>query len=126
MPTFLFIDNFMRKANKAQIMHSIQGKDFQRLDNDKIQQTDMCVIDGESLLRQLTWNIGITFGEIVESYLKFVNPKYGRSTVVFDGYDGGPSEKDHEHERRGSLESCEFKVCEESKLMISQKAFLPK
>ena len=97
---------------------------FQILDKDQIEETDLHVIDGGSLMRQIKWNEKSTFAEIVVCYINFVNSKYGISTVVFDGYDGGPSPKDHEHARRGNMSSPEFIIRRDSKLTVSQQSFL--
>ena len=124
VPASLFIDNFMRKANKAQLIHHLFGKDFQIVVKDKIIKTDIHVIDGGALLRQIKWNEKSSFEAILDSYSSFINSKYGKSTIVFDGYGVLPSTKDHEHSRRGSLLSPDFKIREETILTVSQQSFL--
>ena len=46
------------------------------------------------------WDKNITFREIINKYLSYVGSRYIQYTVVFDGYCGGLSTKDHEHLRR--------------------------
>ena len=44
---------------------------------------------------------GATYGLIGKLYADFTVANYGLSTVVFDGYNNGPSIKDNTHQRRG-------------------------
>ena len=44
---------------------------------------------------------GDTYGLIAKLCAKFTVANYGLSTVVFDGYNNGPSIKDNTHQRRG-------------------------
>ena len=39
------------------------------------------------------------YQEVAKQYASYVWGKYGESWVVFDGYEQGPSIKDHEHLR---------------------------
>jgi len=55
-----------------------------------------------SLLHRIPWKHGESYGDIAQSYADFTIRHYGSATtVVFDGYDEGPSIKDNTHERRG-------------------------
>jgi len=58
------------------------------------------VLDGGSLLHRLPWTRGETFGCVRKKYVSYVTKKYGKATVVFDGYDNGPDIKDVTHKRR--------------------------
>ena len=59
------------------------------------------VLDGGALLHRIPWTQGVTFGEITDSYVKYVTMKHGsRATIIFDGYQNGPSTKDQTHQRR--------------------------
>ena len=75
VPTSLFIETSMRKANKAQLILYLLGKEFQVVNDDEIQYTEMNVIDGGVLLRQMVWTVKTTFGSIVDSYSRFVRSK---------------------------------------------------
>ena len=44
---------------------------------------------------------GDSYGAIAQSYASFVTCHYDKATVVFDGYERGPSIKDNTHQRRG-------------------------
>ena len=57
------------------------------------------VLDGGSLLYRLPWPRGTTFDSICTMYVDYVK-KFPQHTVVFDGYEAGPSKKDTTHLRR--------------------------
>ena len=57
------------------------------------------VVDGGALLHHIPWTHGSTFGNILDSYSDYVVKKYGKATIVFDGYCGA-STKDMTHRRR--------------------------
>ena len=67
-----------------------------------IPRTDHYVLDGGSLLHRLKWKEGSTYSSIASNYAYFTVNKYGKATIVFDGYGGGPSTKDNAHMRRKS------------------------
>ena len=56
------------------------------------------VLDGGSLLHRIIWNRGSTFESILNAYTNYVNCKYGKPVVVFDGYQGSTI-KDMTHKR---------------------------
>ena len=58
--------------------------------------------------------------------MNFVRSKFGQCAVVFDGYEAGPSTKDHEHCRRSvkNRGAVEFIFNEETKVKANQEAFL--
>ncbi|KAK7485546.1 hypothetical protein BaRGS_00023234 [Batillaria attramentaria] len=90
----------MRQANKAALAEAVwtaaNGKDLP-----SPQLTDVKhILDGGSLLHRLPWPRGETFGGICDLYANFVIRHYGMPTIVFDGYDLGPSTKDMAHLRR--------------------------
>ena len=100
-PPALFEENdILRQADKPQLAHAIS--DFASdamLDSEP--RTDSFVLDGGSLLQRLQWMHGETYGEIVRKYSNFILQQYGeRATIVFDGYENGPSIKDNAHCRR--------------------------
>ena len=55
IPTSLFIDNMMRKPNKASLLNSLLGKDYQLITPSEIITIDVSVVDGGALLRKATW-----------------------------------------------------------------------
>ncbi len=58
------------------------------------------ILDGGALLHRIPWQRGSTYNGICQEYVNYVTAKYGRPTVVFDGYQDGPSTKDATHLRR--------------------------
>jgi hypothetical protein len=48
----------------------------------------------------LKWTEGKTYSSIANDYADFTVKHYGKATVIFDGYGGGPNTKDHTHQRR--------------------------
>ena len=58
-------------------------------------------------------------------YLRYVKSKCGICCITFDGYSGGPSIKDHEHERRKTVKSsADIKIEEKLLISVSQELFL--
>ena len=71
-----------------------------------IPRIDPYVLDGGSLLHRLKWKEGSTYSSIASNYASFTVNKYGKATIVFDGYGGGPSTKDNAY--RGRYRSAMF------------------
>ena len=85
------------------------------------------VIDGGYLLRRVVWDKQSTYQEIIQKYINYVESHYGKCSIVFDGYQDGPSTKDHEHTRRTmkSKRSPDVSVDLENSIGdITQQAFL--
>lgn len=85
------------------------------------------VIDGGYLLRRIVWDRDVTFRDLVRKYLTHVGSRYGHCSIVFDGYQDGPSTKDHEHFRRNL--KCTISVdisvhLDNSIGTVTQKSFL--
>ena len=93
--------NLLRKPDKAPLLHAVRN--HVNSSNGAIQvipKTDHYVIDGGSLIHRLKWTDGSTYNSIADAYASFTVDVYGNATVVFDGYDGGPSTKGNAHQRR--------------------------
>ena len=57
--------------------------------------------DGGALLHNVRWTKNTTVCDIIKIYIGVLRRRYGQSAiVVFDGYSGGATTKDHEHKRR--------------------------
>ena len=85
------------------------------------------VTDGGYLLHRVVWDKQSTYREIIQKYINHVESHYQKSSIVFDGYQDGPSTKDHEHGQRTmkSKKSPDASVhLEDSIGDISQQAFL--
>ncbi len=61
---------------------------------------EFSVLDDGSLLHRISWEKGATFDEIADKYVTYVQANYTNATVVFDGYQSGPSVKDATHYKR--------------------------
>ena len=59
------------------------------------------MLDGGALLQRVPWSKGETFEAVCERYVEYVSRRYGKATIVFDGYESGPGIKDVTHRRRG-------------------------
>ena len=87
----------MRKADKASLARHLTSD----LVCSDLPQSLSFVIDGGYLLPRVKWTKGCTYGDVVNQYLGYLNNRFHQGTIiVFDGYDRGPSTKDHEHSRR--------------------------
>jgi len=121
LPAALFKHSQMRKPNKAAL-----GREVTK--NAIVTATScptMHVLDGGSLLHRVKWPKTGTYGEVLLSYVRYVQKRYGTSVeIVFDGYSNGPSPKDHEHERRAKKTAAEVQVDESKPVFGSQEAFL--
>ena len=122
VPTSLFSgNNSMRKANKALLTKAIVSKIPPRPTN--VLNTDY-VIDGGGLLHRVRWLPNQTYGEVVCQYQKYINLKFGRCNIVFDGYGNGASIKDHEHIHRMTRKSVDISVRCDIPAFCNQSAFL--
>ena len=67
----------------------------------------------------------MTYKEIAKQYVCRVRGKYGKSCIVFDGYEQGPSIKDHEHQRRVKTTTCaDIQLSDFMEAYKNQKVFL--
>ena len=122
--TSLYIDKMMRKPNKASLLNSLLGKDYQLITPSEIITTDVSVVGGGALLRKTILKQGIKFKDIVHSYKNYVKSYYGQTAIVFDGYGNYLSTKDHAHSRRSCCTSPKVKIGNEIKVTMNQAAFL--
>ena len=109
--------NILLKPDKSQLLHAI--KDYtttSEVERTKsIPETDHYVLDGGSLLHRLKWTEGSLYTSIAGSYASFTINKYGKATIVFDGYNGEPSTKDNAHERRKNHVSNKVQITDATK-----------
>ena len=70
--------------------------------------------------------MGKRFQELCKQYVNSVRSNFGQCAVLFDGYEAGPSAKDHEHCRRSvkNRGSVEFIFNEEIKVKANREAFI--
>ena len=125
IPTCLFLGTMMRKPNKALLVQSLLGKDYQLVEKIDIIATNVNVVDGGALLRKVLWKEGSTFKDVVDLYRWCVKLNYGQATIVFDRYGNNPSTKDHEQSRRSCRKCPSVRVENPIKVTINQHTFLP-
>lgn len=96
-----------RSVQKSQIMHCIMDHCKDKLLQLNEPMGAHFVLDGGSLLHRVPWPKGDTYIAIAKSYAHFVTKKYGKASVIFDGYnEEKPSTKDMVHLRRSSRSKC--------------------
>ena len=102
-PPALFDSSLLsRKAKKPLLADAI----WTRTKNEKTTKSTgkvHYVLDGDTLLHRIPWPRGLTYTEILSLYVQHVTQRYSQVTVVFDGYEEGPSTKDCEHQRRSGV-----------------------
>ena len=112
----------LRQADKLQIAEAIRNYVKTKSDSgvqQTIPVTQHNVLDGGSLLHRLKWKEGSTYSSIANDYASFTVENYGRATVMFDGYEVGPSIKDCAHQRRSlKLNVDKVNISEATKAVI--------
>ena len=101
-PPALFDTSLLpRKANKPALAATI----WTDVKNTSTEVTGNVhfVLDGGALIHRVSWPRSFTYDAIYSVYVQYVIQRYGKATVVFDGYQNGPSTKDCTHQRRTSL-----------------------
>ena len=97
-PPSLFEDGLMRKPPKSAL--GLLLKSF--TEHYDLPQNCLFVVDGSHLLRHAIWSKPSTYAGVCLTYTSHILNHYGvQTTVVFDGYEGGPSIKDNTHQRHG-------------------------
>ena len=66
----------------------------------------------------------MSYQEVAKQYVSYVRGKYGESCVVFDGYEQGPSIKDHEHQRHVKKVCADIQLSESMESYKNQEVFL--
>ena len=105
-PTSLFKDSFMRKPKKSDLAKFLTYG----VEHLKSLPIGKKVVDGGAVLHQVKWAKSSTYAEIQKQYGNYLEHRYGICTIVFDGYDSGPSIKNHEHFRRNRKSSPDVKI----------------
>ena len=72
----------------------------------------------------LKWAKKATYKDVAKQYVRYVRSKYRQTCIVFDGYQQGPSIKDHEHQRRIGKICADIQLKESLKARNNQEAFL--
>ena len=90
----------------------------------EMKETSKQVLDGGAVMHKVRWEEDVTFQELCKQNVNVVRRKFGDCAVVFDGYEAGPSTKDHEYCRRSvkNRGTVGFIFNEETKVKANQKA----
>ena len=81
------------------------------------------IIDSGALLYSVKWIPDTTYRDIVKQYQNYLLSTFGLCTVIFDGYNNGPSTKDIKHVR-GSRTSQTVTVDLNKRVTVAQEKFL--
>ena len=120
IPTSLFKDNTMRKTPMSQLAKAVANN--VRPCEHNVQATH--VIDGGALIHKVKWPKKATYKDITQQHVSYVRAKYGASSIIFDGYEQGPSIKDHEHQLRVARTCADIQVNEYMEAHDNQQIFL--
>ena len=82
------------------------------------------IIDSGALLYSVKWIPDTTYRDIVKQYQNYMLSTFGLCTVIFDGYNNGPSTKDIKHHVRGSKTSQTVTVDLNKRVTVAQENFL--
>ena len=117
IPTSLFRDNIMHKINKAQLAKALK----QGVQPCEQYAQAFYVLDGGSLLHRVKWAQKTTYKEIP---MQYVQAMYAYTCIIFDGYNQGPSIKDHKHQRRVTKMCADIQLSESMDARVNQQTFL--
>ena len=121
VPSSLFKDLYMRKANKSKLALALTNN----ITNPANVPTDVqYVLDGGALLHRVWWPTQVSYKDVSKIYNDYILKHYGVCTVVFDGYENGPSTKDHEHQRRITKSTANITINENMVVHRDQDQFL--
>ena len=109
----------MRKSVKAQLAKSLTDSVDSSEHN---RQAYMFLMGG--LLHRVKRGKKMLYQEVAKQYVSYVQGKYGESCVVFDGYEQGPSIKDHERLRRVKEVCADIQLSESMESYKNQEVFL--
>ena len=103
-PASLFESSSLpRKANKPALADAVWDLAIASEKETELTSTDgrtAYVLDGGAILHCVPWQCGLTFHELCQLYVSYINKRYQQATIVFDGHDSGPSIKDATHRRQ--------------------------
>ena len=100
-PPSLFADGQMRKTAKSSLGNMLKSMS---VCHTTVPDDSVYVIDGGYLLHAVVWPKPATYQDVCNAYIAYISKHYHASaTVVFDGYDGPPSTKSAEQNRRARI-----------------------
>jgi len=100
-PPALFESPVLPRAANKPVLADALWELVKKVQPDTVPSTEVhFVIDGGALIQRVPWLRRETIDHICQLYVDYVVRRYGKSTIVFDGYTDGPSTKDATHIRR--------------------------
>ncbi|CAB3994258.1 Hypothetical predicted protein [Paramuricea clavata] len=126
-PSLFEAKNLLRKADKAQLLDGLKNHVAScsvEAALHYIPEVEHNVLNGGPLLHRLKWTEGKTYSSIANAYTDFTVKHYGKATVIFDGYGGGPNIKDHTHQRRSQSRIANKVDISEATKFAGKKDFL--
>jgi len=112
-----------RKANKPILADAI----WTRTKNEQTTEptgNDHYVLEGGALLQRIPWPRGLICSKILSLYVQHVTQRYSQATVVFDGFEEGPSTKDCVHQRRSGISGPSINFDDDMVLNLKKDMFL--
>jgi len=111
----------MRKTDKSALAHSLDSLSVNVIQQSPGgMQSNFYILDGGALIHQLPWSACETYGDVIRQYECYVSKKYGKVTIVFDGYEK-PNIKDMEHKLRMKQSSSVIIAFDENSPLIVKK-----
>ncbi|KAK7109451.1 hypothetical protein V1264_013491 [Littorina saxatilis] len=125
LPSSLFDDSgFMRESSKHLLAKHLWDAS-EGCKQEMLRTKDVhYILDGGSLIHQLSWLRGTSYTHLAERYVEYVKNSYPHATVVFDGYFGGPSTKDMAHVQRRTLPGRDVQFTPDMLLSEKKEEFL--
>lgn len=116
----------MKSPDKPELAKAIASVcRYDPLTADKAPNGGLFVLDGGALLHRLPWSKGETYASIYQHYLKYIDDHCPPgTTIVFDGYDCGPSTKDMVHLKRTRMQGREVIFNGSMQLVMKKEEFL--
>ena len=110
-------------ANKPSLAEAL-WKVVEKVNGQELPSDVHYVLDGGVLLKRVPWSKGETFEAVCERYVEYVSRRYGKATIVFDGYESGPGIKDVTHRRRGHGAGPSVVLTPQTVVSLRKKDFL--
>ena len=123
VPTSMFKDPVnLRKTVKSQLTKELLDTVDWTVSHTAVTHK---VIDGGWLLHKVKWQSGGVYQDILGQYGRYILLHFGsNATIVYDGYESGPSTKDYEHMQRSAKCAPHIVFDIDTPAYSSQSAFL--
>ena len=94
--------NYIAELKHAKYNFWLEKAEFQVVNHrlPELLREAVHVIDGGALLHLVQLLSNTTYSGVIKQYREYLLAAYGSCTVIFDGYDSGPSTKDIKYQVR--------------------------